>query len=103
MTVMGDYGARIKRAVRAQVRAEIAAKGLIQADVARMTGMPTSSLSRLLNDDLDRPFSLDDLGGIAEALGLPPHVIAERAERRMREEEAAGAPTTQNGSGIPPV
>ncbi|MEZ2388881.1 helix-turn-helix domain-containing protein [bacterium RCC_150] len=58
-----------------------------QSDVARLAGIHTSTLSRLLNDEEDRPLPMKFLGEVATALGLTPHVIAERAERRIREEE----------------
>lgn len=87
MTLMGNYGEQIERAVRAQIRAEIAAKGWIQADIARISGIHTSTLSRLLNDKEDRPLPMKFLGEVATALGLSPHVIAERAERRIHDEE----------------
>ena len=84
---MGNYGEQIERAVRAQIRAEIAAKGLKQADIARIAGIHTSTLSRLLNDEEDRPLPMKFLAEMATALGLSPHVIAERAERRINDEE----------------
>lgn len=86
---MGNYGEQIERAVRAQIRAEIAAQGLKPSDIARRANMHTSTLSRLLNDEEDRPMPMKRLGEIAEALGVPPHVIAERAERRLAEEAAS--------------
>lgn len=83
---MGDIGKQWTRAMRAQIRAEIAARGLKQADVARLTGMYTSRLSRNLNDAEDRPLDMEFLGEIATALGITPAVIAERAQRRLLED-----------------
>ena len=82
---MGDYGKQFNLAVRAQIRAEIAARGLKQADVARLTGMQTSSLSRWLNDSEDRPLTMQFIADMATALGLTPMVIMERAQRRLDE------------------
>lgn len=86
MGTSGEYGERIQRAVRAQIRAEIAARGLKQNDVAKRAGMHASTLSRYLSDDEDRGFPFWALGAIADALDLPPHAIAMRAERRLQED-----------------
>ena len=85
----GDYGDRIQRAVRAQIRAEIAAyrPKMSQNEVARKAGMNQSTLSRYLSDEEDRGLPYSALSNIARALGLTPVIIAQRAEERLRGEE----------------
>jgi transcriptional regulator with XRE-family HTH domain len=80
---MSDYGKRIQSAVRAQIRAEIAAAGLKQADISRMTGIDTGQLSKLLNDKMNRDISYVVMADISKALGLTVPELAERAERRL--------------------
>lgn len=84
---MGTRGKRLQSALRAQIRAEIAAQGLKQADTARRVGMHTSTLSRYLNDSEDRGMPFDIISEIAEALGLPINELIARAERRMDDED----------------
>jgi transcriptional regulator with XRE-family HTH domain len=85
-----DYGKRIQKAVRAQIRAEIAARGLKRADVAAAAGLYGSTLSRYLSDTEDRAIPVDVLGQLAFALGLDPITLVSRADRRLREDEGDG-------------
>jgi Predicted transcriptional regulators len=78
---METYGERIQAAIAAQVRAEIAALGWKQADLANKAGVPTSTLGRYLKGERDIPFPT--FAEMAHALGLSPHELASRAQRRL--------------------
>lgn len=79
---MGDYGGRAQSAVRAQIRAELGAKGLKQADLARMAGINTGTLSKCLNDTQDRDLPIPVVAEIAHAPGLTLAGLIDRADRR---------------------
>jgi DNA-binding Xre family transcriptional regulator len=72
-----NHGKLMQRAVRKQIRIEIALRNLKPADVARSAGMYTSTLSRYLNDSQDKPLPFEVLDAIAVALDmLPEQIIA---------------------------
>lgn len=80
---MGTYGNDIQGAIIAQIRAEVAANGWGQADLAAKTRIPTSTLSRYLAKTKPRDMPLPAFAEIASALGLTVHELAARAQRRL--------------------
>lgn len=78
---MGNYGTDIQAALATQVRAELAAKGWKQPDLAEASGIPTSTLQRYLAGARDIP--LPAFAEIANALGLSMVELASRAQRRL--------------------
>lgn len=77
----------MQQSVRAQIRIELAVRNLKPADLARMTGRQTSSISRWLNDSMDRPLTVDVLEEIADALDMPAEEIVKRARLRLEAAE----------------
>lgn len=78
-----EFGRRFERAVRAQLRAEIAAAGKKQNEVAREAGLQSSTLSRWLSDPEDRSFPVAATAAIAQVLGIPLSELMRRAQLRM--------------------
>jgi transcriptional regulator with XRE-family HTH domain len=82
---VNTYGERIQAAVAAEIRAERAAQGLSQLELAERAGMKQNTLSRYTATDdakrRDLPYTA--FAEIAKALGLTPRELAERAERRL--------------------
>jgi transcriptional regulator with XRE-family HTH domain len=56
-------------AVAANVRAEVARKGLSQVTIATALGLPQSGVSRRLRGKV--PFSLDELSAVAALVNVP--------------------------------
>ena len=82
---MGTYGTDIQAAIATQIRAELAAKGWKQAELAKRAGIPTSTLHRYLTGERDIP--LPAFAEIANALDLPYIELAGRAQRRLDGED----------------
>lgn len=80
---MGTYGDNIQAATVAQIRAEIAANGWSQADLAQKAGVPTSTLHKYLVVGGKRDLPYPVFAEISQALGLSPHELAARAQRRL--------------------
>jgi len=62
---VADY----RTAVAAEVRAQIARAGKLQAHIADATGIPRQTLSKRLN--AETKFPVEELIAIAQALGVP--------------------------------
>ena len=82
---MGTYGNDIQSAIAAEIKAETAAIGWKQADLAKATNMQPSTLHRYLSGARDIPMPV--FAGIASALGLSMVELAQRAERRLESGE----------------
>lgn len=78
---MGNYGQDIQSAIAVQIKAEMAAKGWKQAELAKRAGINTSTLHRYLAGDRDIPLPV--FVGIADALGITYLELAARAQRRL--------------------
>jgi transcriptional regulator with XRE-family HTH domain len=71
-------------AVAAQIRADAAAAGISNAELARRAGVPVVSMNRYLTTKGEpRPINVATLAAIAAALGLEPGGILDEAQRRM--------------------
>jgi len=82
---MGTYGNDIQSAIAVQIKAEMAARDWKQPDLARESGIPTSTLHRYLTGVRDIP--LPAFAEIADALGLTYLELAGRAQRRLDGED----------------
>lgn len=78
---MGTYGTDIQAAIATQIRAELAAKSWKQAELAKRSGIPTSTLHRYLTGERDIPLPM--FVEIANALGVSYLELAARAQRRL--------------------
>jgi len=81
---MGTYANGIQAAIVSQIRAEIAAIGWGQAELAEKSGVPTSTLSRYLSRTAPRDIPLPAFAAIAEALSMSVVELSARAERRLQ-------------------
>lgn len=71
-------------AVAAQIRADAAAAGISNAELARRAGVPVVSMNRYLTTKGEpRPINVATLAAIAAALGLEPGGILDEAQRRV--------------------
>ena len=78
---MGTYGNDIQSAIAVQIKAEMAARDWKQPELAKRSGIPTSTLHRYLTGDRDIP--LPAFVEIANALGVTYLELAARAQRRL--------------------
>ncbi|RJO71434.1 helix-turn-helix domain-containing protein [Nocardia panacis] len=88
-------------AVADEIRAELARRNLEQKTVVEVTGISSSYLSARLRGD--KPFDLNDIETIAEALGMSPHTLLTRADlltqsRGATAEDGYGPRVTGKGS-----
>jgi len=78
---MGTYGNDIQSAIAVQIKAEMAARDWKQPELAKRSGIPTSTLHRYLTGERDIP--LPAFAEIANALGVTYLELAGRAQRRL--------------------
>jgi len=78
---MGTYGSEIQAAIATQIRAEMAAKGWKQAELAKRAGLNVSTLHRYLSGERDIPLPV--FAEISNALDLTYIELAGRAQRRL--------------------
>lgn len=82
LTHMGFYADKLPTAVTEQLRAERAAKQMPFKELVQRTGMSEQTLIRYFNGKRDIP--LTQLAAIADALGLTPIDIINRAMQRIK-------------------
>jgi transcriptional regulator with XRE-family HTH domain len=82
---MGTYGEDIAAAMIVQIKAEMAARDWNRSELAKRSGISTSSTYRYL--DGERQMKLQDIADIAAALGLSYLELATRAQRRLDGED----------------
>lgn len=84
VTHMGTHGNDIQNAIVMQIKAEMAVKDWKQPEMAKRSGIPTSTLHRYLGGERDIP--LPAFVDIADALGLSYVELTARAYRRLEGE-----------------
>ena len=77
-----DYGKESQEALRAQIRAELGAKGWSLTDLQKATGMHFSTVSRYFSRTASRDIPFFVVGNVAVALGMAASELIARAERR---------------------
>ena len=82
---MGNYGTAIQAAIATQIRAEMAAKGWKQAELAKRAGLNVSTLHRYLSGERDIPLPV--FAELAGVLDLTYIELAGRAQRRLDGED----------------
>jgi transcriptional regulator with XRE-family HTH domain len=85
LSVMGTYGEDIAAAMIVQIKAEMAARDWNRAELAKQSGISTSSMYRYL--DGERQMKLQDIADIAAALSMSYLELATRAQRRLDAED----------------
>lgn len=81
---MGTHGNDIQAAIVTQIKAEMAALDWKQPELAKRSGVPTSTLHRYLKGERDIP--LNSFIDITAALGLSYIEMVARATRRLEGE-----------------
>lgn len=75
-----DTNEALARRIADEVRATMADKRISQRDLAQAANLPLVTLSRRLSG-VSKPFDIEELARVAEALGLSVVEIVLRAER----------------------
>lgn len=86
---MRKYGERLQEATGRQIKAERAALGMTQAELAEKIGKEKQSVMRYENGKRDIP--LDDLALIARAFSLSVVELLGRAEQRIQQDDCPDA------------
>jgi transcriptional regulator with XRE-family HTH domain len=79
---METYGERLEAALATQIKVELVERSMDQKDLAEAAGMDRVSLSRYMTGKRSMP--MPTFFKVAEALGLSPRVLMERAEARLQ-------------------
>lgn len=87
----------LNAAVSAEIRAESAAQGISSTELARLSGVPYSTLARYLTTDDAKRRNIDIfvLAQVAAALGVTPAEIVTAASRRLEQSDASDAPQVE--------
>lgn len=78
---MDTYGDRLEAALAHQIKVELAERDMDQKDLAEAAGMERVTLNRYLRGHRAMPMPV--FFKIAEALGVAPQVLMQRAEARV--------------------
>ncbi|WXW93171.1 helix-turn-helix DNA binding domain [Arthrobacter phage BrayBeast] len=78
------YGERLEAALSKQIIIELAERDMTQKDLAEAIGVGRPALNRYMKGHQSMP--MPTLFKVAEALGLTPHALLERAEARIQPE-----------------
>lgn len=81
---MNTTGSPTDTAIAKLIKAQMAMRGVTQADLADLTGISKSQVNRKLLGKL--PFELDDVMAMAEALELDPQQLLTRGIRMASED-----------------
>ena len=82
---MDTYGERLEAALSTQIKVELTERGMDQKDLAEAAGMDRVTLNRYLKGHRSMPMPM--FFRLAEALGVSPLVLMERAEARVDRED----------------
>ncbi|MDN4616452.1 helix-turn-helix transcriptional regulator [Leifsonia sp. F6_8S_P_1B] len=89
------------RALAAEIRAERAASGLTQAQLADKAGINYETLKLLLKGT--RPINISQIVQLAQAFDISPADLVERAmDRASRMSDGSTTPSTENKSDVDP-
>lgn len=78
---MSTYGERLEAALSIQIKVELAERGMDQKDLAAKAGMDRVTLNRYMKGYRSMPMPV--FFKLAEALGVTPQVLMQRAEARI--------------------
>jgi plasmid maintenance system antidote protein VapI len=78
---MSTYGAKLEAALATQIKVELVEHDMDQKDLAAAIGIESATLSRYLRGHRNMP--MPTYFKVAEALGLSPQVLMQRAEARV--------------------
>lgn len=78
---METYGERLEAALSKQIKVELVERGMDQKDLAEAIGIERATLSRYMTNR--RPIPMQTFFAVAEAFGLAPQELMQRAESRV--------------------
>lgn len=78
------YGERLEAALAIQIKVELAERDMDQKDLAEVAGVERVTLNRYLKGHRSMPMPV--FFRVAEALGVTPQVLMQRAEARIDRE-----------------
>ncbi|AYN58111.1 immunity repressor [Arthrobacter phage Judy] len=84
MDDMTTYGDKLESALVHQIKVELVERGLDQKDLAAMVEVNRVTMSHYMTGK--RSIPMPTFFRVAEALGLTPRVLMERAEARIPQE-----------------
>jgi len=79
-----EYGERLEAAVATQIKVELIEAGMDQKALADAIGIERATLSRYMTNKRAMPMAT--FCKVAEALGLTPLVLMQRADSRIQRE-----------------
>lgn len=79
--VMNTYGENLERALSTQIRVEMVDRGMEQQELAEKVGINRVTMNRYLKNHSSMPMPI--FFKVAEALGLSPREMMQRAEARL--------------------
>jgi len=80
---MTTYGEKLESALSTQIKVELVEHDMDQKDLAAAVGIESATLSRYIKGHRSMP--MPTFFRVAEAFGLTPRVLMERAEARISE------------------
>jgi transcriptional regulator with XRE-family HTH domain len=81
---METYGERLEVALSTQIKVELVERDMDQKDLAEKVGMDRVTLNRYMTGKRSMP--MPTFFKVAEALGVTPQVLMQRAEARIQTE-----------------
>jgi plasmid maintenance system antidote protein VapI len=81
---MDTYGERLESALATQIRVELVERDMTQKDLAEAVGVGRPVINHYLKGHKSMP--MPTFFKVAEALGLTPQVLMQRAEARIQPE-----------------
>lgn len=79
-----EYGERLEAALSTQIKVELVERGMDQKVLAEAVGIERATLNRYMTGKRSMP--MPTFFKVAEALGLTPQVLMQRAEARIQPE-----------------
>jgi transcriptional regulator with XRE-family HTH domain len=89
MARMTTYGEKLEAALATQIRVELVERGMTQQDLAEAVGVGRPAMNHYLKTHKSMP--MPTFMKVAEALGLTPVALLERAEARLDQPAARTA------------
>jgi len=83
VAAMNTYGEKLEAALAVQIKVELVEHGMDQKALAAAIGIESATLSRYMTGKRSMP--MPTFFAVADALGLTPRVLMERAESRIAE------------------
>lgn len=83
MVSMTDYGTQLEAALATEIKIELVARDWTQETLAKAVGIERATLTRYMTGKRSMP--MPTFFAVAEAFGLSPRALMERAEARIQQ------------------